>query len=58
MMLNLLPSVQCELLERFPEEAGVNDPAHRMIPFLPGACVCPCVRPCVHACVCVHVCGM
>jgi len=27
---------QCELLERFPEEAGTKDPATRMIPFLPG----------------------
>ena len=27
---------QCELLERFPEEAGTKDPASRMIPFLPG----------------------
>ena len=27
---------QCKLLEMFPEEAGEEDPAQRMIPFLPG----------------------
>lgn len=27
---------QCKLLEIFPEDAGEEDPAQRMIPFLPG----------------------
>ena len=39
--------MQCQLLERFPEESGAKDPAARMIPFLPGECVCVCVCVCV-----------
>lgn len=31
--------LQCELLEKFPEEAGTKDPSARMIPFLPGIVV-------------------
>ena len=47
--------VQCQLLERFPEESGAKDPAARMIPFLPGECVCVCVCVCVCKRLVIHL---